>query len=273
MHRDVDRADDLRHAIQSYERAVHKRRALMARTAVSSTEPPPSRDARRLKLGRPALVAGLVLVVSVAVVTLRDRGEPVVGPNETRTPAAPQLPLPSSVARVVLDPGHGGQDPGAEVDELREAALVLDVAERLETRLKENTRIEVVLTRRDDVFVPLRARIELANRVDADLFLSIHANASRNPLMGGIATFHLKGPANRAARAAAAENPAVRSETDRVPYPVRSIARNDTRGGVPCPGGAGTTEPAPWHTRAASGGARSGSEAGAVRGPDRREHA
>ena len=108
---------------------------------------------------------------------------------------------------------------------------MLDVATRLETRLTEETRIEVVLTRRDDVYISLRARIELANRVDADLFLSIHANASRDRLVGGIATYHLKGPANRVRQAAARTNPAARSDTGHVPHPVRSMARHDTQDG------------------------------------------
>jgi len=72
---------------------------------------------------------------------------------------------------------------------------VLDVATRLETRLRAETDIEVVLTRRDDVYLPLRARTSLASCVGADLFLSIHANASRNQVAGGIATYRLRGPA------------------------------------------------------------------------------
>ena len=78
---------------------------------------------------------------------------------------------------------------------MNEAAIVLDVATRLETRLRAETDIEVVLTRRDDVYLPLRARTSLASCVGADLFLSIHANASRNQVAGGIATYRLRGPA------------------------------------------------------------------------------
>ena len=176
---------------------------------------------------RPTVVAGFVLVVAIGFVALGERSPMVEDPGEH--PLAGQLQ--SGMGLVVLDPGHGGRDPGARAAGLKEAALVLDVATRLETRLTEETRIEVVLTRRDDVYVPLRARIELANRVGADLFLSIHANASRDRLVGGIATYHLKGAATRTGHAAARENSAARSYAGSLPHPVRSATRNDTRDG------------------------------------------
>lgn len=94
------------------------------------------------------------------------------------------------VSRVVIDPGHGGHDPGARAGGLREADLVLDIARRLERHL-EHQGFEVVLTRRDDHYLPLEARTTLANRVEADLFLSIHANASRNPAARGLETYFL----------------------------------------------------------------------------------
>jgi N-acetylmuramoyl-L-alanine amidase len=95
------------------------------------------------------------------------------------------------VSRIVIDPGHGGYDPGAQTGGLTESALVLDVATRLAARLKAETDIEVILTRRRDAYMPLRARTELANRVGADLFLSIHANAARDHTARGIETYYL----------------------------------------------------------------------------------
>ena len=228
VHRDVDGVDDLRRAIQSYERAVHRRRALVAhRAAVSPPRPSRRPRPRWLELVRPAVVVGLGLLVAIGLVTLRERGATVDNPDGNPSVGQPR----SGVGRVVLDPGHGGQDPGARSAGLKEAALVLDVARRLETRLTRETHIEVVLTRRDDVYVSLRARIELANRVEADLFLSIHANASRDRLVGGIATYHLKGPATRFGQAAARETPTARSAPDSLPRPVRSMARNNPRDG------------------------------------------
>ncbi len=82
------------------------------------------------------------------------------------------------VARIVIDPGHGGHDPGAMNDGLSEADLVLDLALRLEKLLLKQPGVEVVMTRRSNVFVPLEERTAIANREGADLFLSIHANAS-----------------------------------------------------------------------------------------------
>ena len=84
------------------------------------------------------------------------------------------------VARIVIDAGHGGHDPGAQGERLSEAELMLDVALRLEKLLEKQPGIEVVMTRDTDVFIPLEERTAIANREAADLFLSIHANASRN---------------------------------------------------------------------------------------------
>ena len=96
------------------------------------------------------------------------------------------------VSRIVIDPGHGGQDPGARGPGISEADLVLDLALRLEARI-ESTQpdLEVVLTRRVDEYLPLEARTTLANSVEADLFLSLHANASDDPTARGIETYFL----------------------------------------------------------------------------------
>jgi N-acetylmuramoyl-L-alanine amidase len=127
------------------------------------------------------------------------------------------------VSRVVIDPGHGGYDPGARSGDLAEAALVLDVAERLESKLVAEG-IEVVLTRRSDVYVSLRARTELANRVGADVFLSIHANAAEDPEARGIETYHLDFATDPTAKAVAArENAGTGDSMHDLPELVRSI--------------------------------------------------
>lgn len=111
------------------------------------------------------------------------------------------------VSRIVIDPGHGGHDPGARSHGLREAEIVLDIALRLERRLLTQPGIEVVLTRRDNTYVPLTDRTALANREQADLFLSIHANASRKPHVRGVETYFLNfAPDPSAERIAAREN-------------------------------------------------------------------
>src|SRR5206468_5191387 len=95
------------------------------------------------------------------------------------------------VSRIVIDPGHGGHDPGAKGKGVTEAELVLDVALRLEKLLQKVPGVEVILTRRTDEFIALPERTAVANREGADLFLSIHANASTSLQAHGIETYFL----------------------------------------------------------------------------------
>ncbi len=73
------------------------------------------------------------------------------------------------VSRIVIDPGHGGHDPGAQGKGVTEAELVLDVSLRLQKLLEKVHGVEVILTRRTDDFVPLKERPAIANREGADL--------------------------------------------------------------------------------------------------------
>jgi N-acetylmuramoyl-L-alanine amidase len=132
------------------------------------------------------------------------------------------------VSRVVIDPGHGGHDPGAKTKGLTEAELVLDVALRLEQLLAKQDGFEVVLTRRVDTFVPLEERTAIANREGADLFLSIHANASTNSAARGIETYFLNLTANPDAEMVAArENAASSRSMNQLPDIVKAIALNN----------------------------------------------
>jgi N-acetylmuramoyl-L-alanine amidase len=132
------------------------------------------------------------------------------------------------VSRVVIDPGHGGHDPGAKTRGLTEAELVLDVALRLEKLLSKQDGFEVVLTRRVDTFVPLEERTAIANREGADLFLSIHANASTNSAARGIETYFLNLTANPDAEMVAArENAASSRSMNQLPDIVKAIALNN----------------------------------------------
>lgn len=133
-----------------------------------------------------------------------------------------------SIARIVIDPGHGGHDPGAQTRGLNEADLVLDVALRLEQLLLKSPGVEVVLTRRTDVFIPLEERTALANRESADLFLSIHANASRNQRARGIETYFLNFASNPDGEAVAArENAASGRTMHSLPDIVKAITLNN----------------------------------------------
>ena len=95
------------------------------------------------------------------------------------------------VGRIVIDAGHGGRDPGAQGPGYTEADLTLDVALRLEKLLAKEPGVEVVLTRRTDEYVALQQRTAIANREGADLFVSIHANASRNRSARGVESYLL----------------------------------------------------------------------------------
>jgi N-acetylmuramoyl-L-alanine amidase len=131
------------------------------------------------------------------------------------------------VARIVIDPGHGGHDPGAKARGLEEADLVLDVALRLEALLKDAD-VEVIMTRRTDTFIALEERTAIANRAGADLFLSIHSNASASDLAHGVETYFLNFAPNPQAEAIAARENAGGSRTMRnLPDIVRAIALNN----------------------------------------------
>ncbi len=111
-------------------------------------------------------------------------------------------PAPSSPPRrykIVLDPGHGGKDPGAiGVGGVAEKDVTLAIALRLQRRLAALPNLEVVLTRSTDVFLPLEERTARANSEHADLFVSIHTNASPNPELGGVETYYLNNTNDRA---------------------------------------------------------------------------
>jgi N-acetylmuramoyl-L-alanine amidase len=93
---------------------------------------------------------------------------------------------------VVIDPGHGGGDPGAVgIDGLQEAGLVLDIAQQV-TRLLERQGVQARLTRTEDVEIELEPRVSQANRSNADVFVSIHANAINlsRPDVNGLETYY-----------------------------------------------------------------------------------
>jgi N-acetylmuramoyl-L-alanine amidase len=124
--------------------------------------------------------------------------------------AAPANSSPERFDRVVIDAGHGGDDHGAAGPAgLREKDLVLDLAQRLAKKLRTQG-LGVSFTRDADAFVALDARTALANRAGADLFVSIHANASRTKSARGIETYFASPEASdeAAAELARAENAA-----------------------------------------------------------------
>jgi N-acetylmuramoyl-L-alanine amidase len=104
---------------------------------------------------------------------------------------------------VAIDPGHGGEDPGAiGPSGLREKDVVLAIARKLRDRINTIPGMRAMLTRESDYFVPLRQRVRKAQRVKADLFVSIHADAFVNPKARGASVFALsdRGASSAAAR-------------------------------------------------------------------------
>ena len=156
---------------------------------------------------------------------------PLAAPAPADDAAAGDLSLARQlglqVSRIVIDAGHGGGDPGAHAHGLREADVVLDIARRVAAGLEAQPGVEVVMTRNDDTFVPLRARTALANEVGADLFLSIHANASRNANAHGVETYFLDFALDpEAERVAARENLAAGGKMKDLQNLLEAIAAN-----------------------------------------------
>ena len=126
-------------------------------------------------------------------------------PLATRISLAQQLGL--GVGKIVIDPGHGGKDPGAMAFGLKEKDIVLKVAKNLAHHLEKDMNAEVILTRETDLFLSLEERTAIANTNDADLFISLHINAHPSPQVKGFETYFLNLSTNEEAmRVAAREN-------------------------------------------------------------------
>ena len=134
---------------------------------------------------------------------------PVASANVLPVLPAPVVPPVLSQAKIdrlvviALDPGHGGEDPGAiGPSGLREKDVVLAIAMLLRDRINANPSMRAMLTRDADFFVPLHERVKKARRVQADLFVSIHADAFLNPEARGASVFALSqsGASSSAAR-------------------------------------------------------------------------
>lgn len=139
-------------------------------------------NGRRIHLGFPVAEHRGSLYLSES--DFRNQIQPVLTPQV--------FGVPPDIRRIVLDPGHGGGDPGARNEELGliEKALVLDLAGRLKARL-EAAGYSVSLTRTRDRFLPLEKRAAIANSRKADLFLSLHFNAHRRAEVAGAETYVL----------------------------------------------------------------------------------
>jgi N-acetylmuramoyl-L-alanine amidase len=133
----------------------------------------------------------------------RNRKSAPTEPVDPASPARAAVPtadgqtslvraLGLKIGRIVIDAGHGGHDSGTiGVDGLQEKDVVLDVALRVGKLLHERLGAEIIYTRSDDTFIPLETRTAIANKAQADLFLSIHANSSSDSSARGVETYYL----------------------------------------------------------------------------------
>lgn len=153
---------------------------------------------RRVRINRltgpkAQVVLDLTVASSYDVYALRPQG--AFGHRlvcDVHRSAAPPAPKPAGPWVVVIDPGHGGRDPGARSPHGdREKTICLDVARELERLLDAVPGVEAHLTRRDDVYLPLRTRSRKAAEHDADAFVSIHVNAAPSSRVRGAEVFFL----------------------------------------------------------------------------------
>jgi N-acetylmuramoyl-L-alanine amidase len=148
-----------------------------------------------------------------------DRREEISASKDVIETAKPEPPAaekarpaakfkPGRIRRIVIDPGHGGHDPGAmSPSGTREKDIVLQIGLKLAQKVRDDLGIDVVMTRSTDVFIELQERTAIANKVGADLFVSVHANASLNHAASGIETYYLNlAKTEKVAQLAAKEN-------------------------------------------------------------------
>ena len=152
--------------------------------------------------------------------------KPVIAATaKKKQPAKATVP---GIRKIVLDPGHGGKDPGAiGVGGVAEKDLVLSIAKKLAVKLTRELGIEVILTRKDDRYVPLEDRTATANAEDADLFVSLHMNASPNLEARGLETYYLDNTNDEASiRLAARENSTSRKNISDLQFILSDMMQN-----------------------------------------------
>ncbi len=174
----------------------------------------------KLDLSRPAAVKRRFLlppgegvevyryVIDLEATGAKPAAEPARGKEDRAAPMKAVAERPARAKRViVIDAGHGGSDPGASGQANQEKAITLAAARALKARLEKTGRYQVVMTRNSDAYVGLESRVAIARRADADLFISLHADAGADASLRGASVYTLseKG-ADRAARKFAGDN-------------------------------------------------------------------
>lgn len=177
------------------------------------------RTIKRLIAGASAAGAGAAILLA-----LGGAASAGVAPASDDRSVTVKLPYPADNVRivegrspgrplVVIDPGHGGHDPGATAvsGEISEKQLTLQLARELRERLASNGRVRIAMTREDDRYLTLDQRSQLARRLGASLYVSLHMDSAPNPLARGASVYSLSDVASdaEAARIARSENSAV----------------------------------------------------------------
>ena len=157
-------------------------------------------NGRASLMDRPVVLNGGEVFVPVSFA--RDTIGPIIGVLKPGRAIEIEAPKRVMIRTIVLDPGHGGKDPGAlgRHRGTREKDMTLALARKVKDRL-EQAGIRVVMTRDDDTFIPLQKRADIANHINADLFVSIHINSSRSHLMRGFECYYLSNATDDNARA------------------------------------------------------------------------
>jgi N-acetylmuramoyl-L-alanine amidase len=151
----------------------------------ASVSPPPS------TLPPPSIPVPPPSTMRATVPAPKPTGSPTTARRDSNGDRSLVRVFGLKMAKVVIDPGHGGHDTGTiGPNGLMEKDLVLDVALRLGTLITQRLGAQVVYTRSDDVFIPLEDRTRIANDEKADLFISIHANSSPEPSATGVETYY-----------------------------------------------------------------------------------
>ncbi|MBW1636110.1 MAG: N-acetylmuramoyl-L-alanine amidase [Deltaproteobacteria bacterium] len=149
------------------------------------------RDQKKMAVNQPAVA--------------QQKDEVTITPTTKEFSLAQQLGL--GVRTIVIDPGHGGKDPGAMANGIKEKDIVLNIAKQLVPILQKDLGCKVILTRSDDTFISLEERTAIANTQGADLFISLHVNAHPVQKVRGLETYYLNFSTNaEAMRVAAREN-------------------------------------------------------------------
>lgn len=161
---------------------------------------PKKKVVKKEKIKKPEVSSGVMLIRSEELKKIT-----IPSNYSHKLTLAQQLGL--GIRNIVIDPGHGGKDPGAISGDVKEKDVVLNIARKLAPLLADRLQCKVTLTRNNDTFIPLEQRTAIANTNNADLFISLHVNAHRQTDIHGLETYFLNlSTTPEAMRVAAREN-------------------------------------------------------------------